>query len=90
MLLTGHDGRAQPRQRLCEAVQPIYPELASKYEASFYPFISSNVVTDKPLMLASGICIPMRRGRKAVAEALAPLVEQALPNAELAVSWPNR
>ncbi len=34
---------------------PIYPELASKYEVSFYPFILDNVVTDKALMLGDNM-----------------------------------
>ena len=46
---------------------------------SFYPFILDNVVTDKALMLGDNMH-PNARGGKGVAEGLAPLVEQALPN----------
>ena len=59
---------------------PIYPELAAKYDASFYPFILDNVVTDKALMLGDNLH-PNAKGVTVVAEALAPLVEQALPDA---------
>lgn len=59
---------------------PIYPELASKYEVSFYPFILDNVITDKSLMLGDNIH-PNAKGVKVVVEGLAPLVEQALPDA---------
>src|SRR3546814_6548811 len=60
---------------------PIYPELASKYEVSFYPFILDDVVTDKALMLGDNLH-PNAKGVKVVAEALAPLVEQALRSEE--------
>ena len=59
----------------------VFPELASKYGASFYPFILDNVVTDKSLMLADNLH-PNAKGVKVIAEGLAPLVEQALPTAD--------
>lgn len=60
---------------------PIFPELAAQYGASLYPFILDNVVTDKSLMLGDNIH-PNAKGVTVIAEALAPLVEQALPDAE--------
>ncbi|UNU43299.1 arylesterase [Sphingopyxis sp. YF1] len=60
---------------------PIFPELAAKYDASLYPFILDNVVTDKALMLGDNIH-PNAQGVKIIAEALAPLVEEQLPGAD--------
>ena len=60
---------------------PIYPELATKYGASLYPFILDNVVGNKNLMLADNIH-PNAKGVKVVVEGLAPLVEDALPDAK--------
>ena len=59
---------------------PIYPELAAKYDASLYPFILDNVVGNKDLMLADNIH-PNAKGVKMVVAGLAPLVEDALPDA---------
>ena len=59
----------------------IYPELAAKYGASLYPFILDNVVGNKDLMLADNIH-PNAKGVKIVVEGLAPLVEEALPDAK--------
>jgi acyl-CoA thioesterase-1 len=59
---------------------PIYPELAAKYDASLYPFILDDVVTDKALMLGDNVH-PNAKGVTIIAEALAPLVEEELPGA---------
>jgi acyl-CoA thioesterase-1 len=58
----------------------IYPELSAKYDASLYPFILDNVVGKPDLMLGDHIH-PNAKGVKIVAEGLAPLVEDALPDA---------
>ncbi|WP_449327929.1 arylesterase [Sphingopyxis sp. 550A] len=58
---------------------PIYPELATKYGTSLYPFILDNVVGKPELMLGDHIH-PNAGGVKIVAAGLAPLVEDALPN----------
>lgn len=60
---------------------PIYPELAAKYDASLYPFILDNVVGKPELMLGDHLH-PNARGVKVMAAALAPLVEDALPDAK--------
>jgi len=60
---------------------PIFPELAAKYDASLYPFILDNVVTDKALMLGDNIH-PNAKGVQIIAAALAPLVEDELPDAK--------
>ncbi|RYD44196.1 MAG: arylesterase [Sphingomonadales bacterium] len=80
VLLTGMMAAPNMGSDYAKKFNPIYPELASKYEASFYPFILDNVVTEKALMLGDNMH-PNAKGVKVVAEGLAPLVEQALPNA---------
>ena len=80
VLLTGMMAAPNLGSDYANKFNPIYPELASKYEVSFYPFILDNVVTDKALMLGDNLH-PNAKGVKVVAEGLAPLVEQALPEA---------
>ncbi|KTE08581.1 arylesterase [Sphingopyxis sp. H115] len=80
VLLTGMMAAPNLGSDYANKFNPIYPELASKYAVSFYPFILDNVVTDKALMLGDNLH-PNAKGVKVVAEGLAPLVEQALPNA---------
>ena len=80
VLLTGMMAAPNLGSDYAKKFNPIYPELASKYEASFYPFILDNVVTDKSLMLGDNMH-PNAKGVAAIAEGLAPLVVQALPNA---------
>ena len=80
VLLTGMMAAPNLGSDYAKKFNPIYPELASKYEASFYPFILDNVVTDKSLMLGDNMH-PNAKGVAVIAEGLAPLVEQALPNA---------
>ncbi|HMO75943.1 MAG TPA: arylesterase [Sphingopyxis sp.] len=60
---------------------PIFPELAAKYGASLYPFILDNVVTDRTLMLGDNIH-PNAKGVQVMAEALAPLVAEELPDSD--------
>ena len=81
VLLTGMVAAPNLGSDYADKFNPIYPELASKYEVSFYPFILDDVVTDKALMLGDNLH-PNAKGVKVVAEALAPLVEQTLPGAE--------
>ena len=80
VLLTGMMAAPNLGSDYAPKFNPIYPVRASKYEVSFYPFILDNVVTDKALMLGDNLH-PNAKGVKVVAEGLAPLVEQALPEA---------
>ncbi|HET6523884.1 arylesterase [Sphingopyxis sp.] len=80
VLLTGMMAAPNLGSDYADKFNPIYPELASKYDASFYPFILDNVITDKALMLGDNLH-PNAKGVTVVAEGLAPLVEQALPDA---------
>lgn len=81
VLLTGMVAAPNMGSDYAKAFNPIYPDLAAKYGVSFYPFILDNVITDKKLMLGDNMH-PNAKGVKLVVEGLAPLVEQALPNAE--------
>jgi len=81
VLLTGMMAAPNLGSDYAARFNPIYPELAAKYDVSFYPFILDNVIADKSLMLGDNLH-PNARGVKVVAKALAPLVEQALPEAE--------
>ncbi|WP_033073764.1 arylesterase [Sphingopyxis sp. MWB1] len=81
VLLTGMMAAPNLGSDYVQEFNAIYPELAAKYNASFYPFILNDVVGQKDLMLADNLH-PNAKGVALVAEALAPLVEQALPGAE--------
>jgi acyl-CoA thioesterase-1 len=59
------------------AFNPIFPELAKRYDAPIMPFILDGVVTDKGLMLDDNIH-PNAKGVTKVVEKLAPLVESEL------------
>jgi acyl-CoA thioesterase I len=59
------------------AFNPIFPELAKKYDAPLLPFFLDDVVTDKALMLDDGIH-PNAKGLAKTVEKLTPLVEAAL------------
>jgi acyl-CoA thioesterase I len=62
------------------AFNPIYPELANRYDASLLPFILDGVVNSGgDLMLDDGIH-PNARGVVRIVETLAPLVERKLKN----------
>ena len=81
VLLTGMVAAPNLGSDYARAFNPIYSDLAGKYGVSFYPFILDNVVTDKKLMLADNMH-PNAKGVTVIAEGLAPLVEQALPNTQ--------
>lgn len=81
VLLTGMVAAPNLGADYAKAFNPIYPELAAKYDVSLYPFILDNVVGKKELMLGDNIH-PNADGVKMVVAGLAPLVEDALPDAE--------
>ena len=81
VLLTGMVAAPNLGSDYAKVFNAIYPDLAAKYSVSFYPFILDNVVTDKALMLGDNMH-PNAKGVAVVAEGLAPLVEEALPNAK--------
>ena len=81
VVLTGMIAAPNMGPDYAKAFNPIYPELAAKYDASLYPFILDNVVGKPELMLGDHIH-PNAKGVKIVVEGLAPLVEEALPDAK--------
>jgi len=78
VLLTGMVAAPNLGADYAKAFNPIFPELATKYGASLYPFILEDVVTDPSLMLDDHVH-PNAKGVKAIVQGLAPLVEAALP-----------
>ncbi len=80
VLLTGMVAAPNLGADYAKAFDPIYPELAAKYDASLYPFILDNVVGKPELMLGDHIH-PNAKGVKMIVGGLAPLVEGALPDA---------
>ncbi len=81
VVLTGMIAAPNMGPDYARAFNPIYPELAAKYGASLYPFILDNVVGKPGLMLGDHIH-PNAKGVKVVVAGLAPLVEDALPDAK--------
>ena len=81
VLLTGMVAAPNLGADYAKAFNPIFPELATKYGASLYPFILDNVVSDPALMLDDHIH-PNAKGVKTIVQSLAPLVEAALPDSE--------
>lgn len=81
VVLTGMVAAPNMGSDYAKTFNSIYPELATKYDTSLYPFILDNVVGKPELMLGDHIH-PNAEGVKIVAAGLAPLVEDALPNAK--------
>lgn len=59
------------------AFNPIFPELAQKYDAPLDPFILDGVVTNPALMLPDGIH-PTAEGIDIIAKRLAPIIAKTL------------
>lgn len=55
------------------AFNPIYPDLAKKYDAPLYPFFLEGVIGERGLMLPDGIH-PNDRGVEAIAARVAPVI----------------
>ena len=77
VVLTGMMASPNMGSDYAKAFNPIYPELAAKYEVSFYPFILDNVVTDKALMLPDGIH-PNPQGISKVVAGISNMVAEEL------------
>lgn len=78
VLLTGMVAAPSLGSDYARKFNPIYPELAAKYNARLYPFFLDKVVTDTSLMLGDHLH-PNAKGVGVVVEGLAPLVMAALP-----------
>lgn len=81
VLLTGMVAAPSLGNDYAKKFNPIYPELAAKYNVGLYPFFLDNVVTDASLMLGDHLH-PNAKGVGVVVKGLAPLVEAALPKAD--------
>lgn len=77
VVLTGMLAAPNLGQDYGNAFNGIFPALATKYNATLYPFFLDNVVTDSALMLPDNIH-PNAKGVSRVVEGLSPLVEAAL------------
>lgn len=59
------------------AFNPIWPDLAKRYDAPLYPFILDGVIGNRALMLPDGIH-PNAQGVERIADKLAPLIGSRL------------
>jgi acyl-CoA thioesterase I len=60
-----------------KAFNPIYPDLAKKFNVPLYPFILDGVIMDKTLMLKDNVH-PNAQGVVKVVERVAPIVAESL------------
>ncbi len=81
VLLTGMRAPPNLGPDYAEAFEPIWPDLARRYGATLYPFVLDGVITDPALMQGDGIH-PTAGGVAKMADAIAPLAIEALPNAQ--------
>ena len=78
VLLTGMRAPPNLGPDYAAAFERIWPHLAKQYGAGLYPFILDGVITDPALMQRDGIH-PTAAGVARMADAIAPLVQKALP-----------
>lgn len=88
VLLTGMMAAPNLGRDYAEQFNPIYPELAAKYDVAFYPFILDDVIGEEALMLDDNMH-PNAEGVAVVADELAPLVAEALPEPLVAEALPE-
>ena len=81
ILLTGMIAAPNMGRDYVDRFNPIYPDLAKRYDAILYPFFLDGVVTDRQLMLPDRIH-PNPRGVDAIVAKLTPVVAAALKNTE--------
>lgn len=70
-----------------EAFGTIYPRLAGKYGATFYPFFLDGVAADKALLLEDGMH-PSAAGVDRIVERILPAVEEAMAKLPAAPAKP--
>ena len=78
VLLTGMRAPPNLGPDYAQAFEPIWPDLAKRYDAALYPFILDGVITDPALMQRDGIH-PTAAGVDRMADAIAPLAVKQLP-----------
>ena len=77
VMLTGMVAAPNLGRDYAAAFNPIYADLARKYDAALYPFFLDGVITDAKLMLADGIH-PNERGIDKIVARVAPVAAKAL------------
>jgi len=77
VLLTGMIAAPNMGRDYAEAFNPIYADLANRYDAALYPFFLDGVVTDKSLMQADRVH-PTAQGIDVIVAKLEPLVAKSL------------
>lgn len=77
VIVTGMLAAPNLGQDYAQQFNPIYPQLAEKYNAVLYPFILEGVVTNPKLMLDDNIH-PNAQGVVTMTKGLLPLVEKRL------------
>jgi acyl-CoA thioesterase-1 len=77
-MLTGMLAAPNLGAEYAAAFNPIYPQLAARFDVPLYPFFLEGVIGQRGLMLPDGIH-PNNEGVDAIAARVAPLVSRALP-----------
>jgi acyl-CoA thioesterase-1 len=72
VVLTGMRAPPNLGPDYAKAFEPIWPQIAQRYQAALYPFILESVITDPGLMLADGIH-PNAEGIARITDAIAPI-----------------
>lgn len=78
VLLTGMRAPPNLGPDYAQSFETIWPDLATKYGASLYPFILDGVITDPSLMQRDGLH-PTAAGVERMADAIAPIAIKQLP-----------
>lgn len=82
VVLTGMQAPPNLGPDFASAFNPIWPDLAKRYDAGLYPFILDGVITDPALMQADHVH-PNAKGVRLIADRLAPVVAAELPTVTL-------
>lgn len=77
ILLTGMIAAPNMGRDYSDRFNPIYPDLAKRYDATLYPFFLDGVVTDRALMLPDSIH-PNPKGIDAIVAKVTPMVAGVL------------
>lgn len=78
IMLTGMVAAPNMGADYAAAFNPIYADLAKKYDAPLYPFFLDGVIANRSLLLEDGIH-PNKAGIDAIVAKVAPLVAENLP-----------
>lgn len=77
VVLTGMIASPNMGPDYAAAFNPIYPDLARKYDAGLYPFMLNGVIGNRSLLLEDGIH-PNPKGVETIVKGLEPLVAEKL------------